>query len=111
MTDWREVKEAQEEDTSQEVAGEALSPQGIASMQGNTEAQESKDPPQPDDTDDLKTVHPRKNLETLPSPEVEPITIKDSDGKGEGTEGQEESAEGKIKPPPGWTPGGPERGW
>ena len=32
-----------------ETAGEALSPQGIASMQGNAETQESKDPPQPDD--------------------------------------------------------------
>jgi hypothetical protein len=110
MSDWHEANEVQEQDASQETTSEQLSPVGISAVQGDVQGQDEA-PSQPDDTDGLLTIHPRKNLETLPSPEVEPITIKDPEGNTEEPEGQEEGSEGRIQPPPGWQPGGPERGW
>jgi hypothetical protein len=97
VSDWRETAEVQEGDSSQEAKGERLSPEGVSRVQGSPEKVEHKTPAQPDDPDDFITVHPRKNLETLPSPEVEPITVKNPEG-------------GKPEPPEGWHPGGPEGG-
>ena len=64
-----------------------------------------------DSADDLITIHPHSNPETLPSPEVEPITIKNPEGQGEDGEGEDEDEEGKITTPEGFHPGGPEGGW
>jgi hypothetical protein len=97
MSDWHETKETQERDISHGATGEKLSPQGIAAMQGNIDAQGDKVPEQPDNADEQVTIHPHKNPETLPSPEVEPVTIKNPEG-------------GKPRPPEGWHPGGPEAG-
>jgi len=100
MSDWRETKETQEQDISPETTGEKLSPRGIGAMQGNVDARGHEVPEVPeqcDNADDLITIRPHKNPETLPSPEVEPVTIKKPEGS-------------KPEPPEGWRPGGPEGG-
>lgn len=110
MSDWHETKETQEQDTAQETTSEELSPAGISAIQGVTEGQDTQDQVQADDVDDLITIHPRKNVEILPSPEVEPITFRNPEERAEETAHLGEGKEGKIQPPPGWQPGGPERG-
>jgi len=100
MSDWRETKESQEQQVSHEATGEKLSPRGIGAMQGNVDTQEQEvpeAPEQPGSDDDLITIHPHQNPETLPSPEVQPTTIRNPE-------------EGKPKPPKGWRPGGVEDG-
>lgn len=100
MADWEETKEIREQDVPQEDAGERLSPKGQASIQGNVDEQgggTGQEKTKPEGDDDRITVHPRRNLEKLPSPEVEPHTVRNPEG-------------GKPKPPEGWRPGGPERG-
>ena len=110
MSGWRETKEDQEQDDSQEVTSEQLSSAGISAIRGETRDGGDQVSPRSDGADDLITVHPRKNPETLPSPEVEPITVKKTVGEPGEHEGRREGEEGKIQPPPGWQPGGPERG-
>lgn len=60
------------------------------------------------EADDLATVHRRKNLETEPRPETEPITIKKPKDQREYSESVEGDTEGKITIPEGRRPGGPE---
>lgn len=106
MSDWRETPDTKDQDTPSESGDARMTQEGINSMQGLTEQPEQPDTP--DQGDDLLTVHPRKNLETLPSPEIEPITIKNPEDQKEDSEGEEEETEGKITMPKGWRPGGPE---
>lgn len=97
MSDWREMREVREQDIPSKTEGEKLSSRGIEAMQGNVDAQGSKVSGEPDKSDDWITIHPHKNPETLPSPEVEPVPVKNPEG-------------GKPKPPEGWRPGGLEGG-
>lgn len=102
MSDYRETKEATERDLPRQAEAAKPGPQGTLSMQGEAESQRTQDSSQPDSVDDLATIHPGKGIEFEPTPETEPRTIKNPFGK-------REDGEGKIEPPEGWRPGGPER--
>ena len=114
MSDWHETDQVQEQDVRQDSTDTHQTPEGRNSMRGVVEVPEQADPPD-DDVDNLISVHPRRNLETLPSPEIEPITVRlpdgpaeDTEGEKEGSEGESEDREGGIKMPEGYQPGGPE---
>ena len=112
-----EPKEIQE--TQPHERPEKTSPIGISAIQGeqakeitpdkpdlNEDPVGESDPGSSESDPDMQdiTIHPNpKGLETLPSPEVEPISAKIP---------KEEDKEGKEppKPPEGWRPGGPESG-
>lgn len=95
-SDYQDTKESPPVEGNQDVslAGASLSDAGISAMQGDTD-EASEVPPASQDSD-LITIHPgRGSIETLPSPETEPHTIK---------------KESELpQPPEGWRPGGSER--
>lgn len=101
-SDYQDTKESTHVEESQDVslAGTGLSDAGISAMQGDTDgaitdAGEASEAPPASQDSDLITIHPgRRSIETLPSPETEPHTIKK----------ESESPQ----PPEGWRPGGPE---
>jgi hypothetical protein len=107
MFDWQEAKDVREEDVSSDVEQDALSPEAIASIQGDVEPEDgvsSDAPEQSGDSPDLATVRPKETPEHLPNVERDGVTV-DLD------EGKQGGREGKVGPPPGARPGGPERGW
>lgn len=103
MPDWKEAKETRERDIPQTSAGRPETMVGLKSMQGPPE-----DDKPSDDASDLATVHSSKGPEFLDNEETEGHTV--STTVGEDSEGKQEGKEGSLKPPPGWHPGGAERG-
>jgi hypothetical protein len=104
MSDWKEASETQETKTRPEAGEKWKSERLEQSVRGQVDDDSQSD-------DDLITIHPRKNLETLPSPEVEPLTVRNPEGTKEDLETEGEGTEGSMKGPEGWRPGGPERGY
>jgi hypothetical protein len=113
MNDFQEGQEAKEvtpiQSNNKEIGPTGMeSIRGVSGNTGSDSIAETPEHPEPlmpppenspapeqpaDNQDDPITIHPKKGPEYLPDVEKEPI-----------------SNEGKIQPPPGWQPGGPERG-
>jgi hypothetical protein len=113
MNDYQETRETKEvkppADNSEEIGRKGMdSMRGVTGEINDAPAAKPPERPEPpipppvnepvpdqpaDNKDDPITIHPKKGFEYLPDVEKEPI-----------------SNEGKIQPPPGWQPGGPERG-
>jgi hypothetical protein len=119
MSDWHETNEIQEQETSLPSHREVLGAEGRSSFKGDVKPAESGPPLRTEQADETKpkdsskntdgserlvTIRPKKSPEHLPNVEAEGCIVDLNEDRRDGKEG-------KVKPPPGFRPGGPERGW
>ena len=112
MSDWKDTKETQEVAEPQESTDRGLTPVGRSSMQGEVKGSPDKSQDQPNDDENLATIHAGRRPEYEPPVETEPRTVQlDPEDQPQNSQGSE-SREGKrrsLEPPEGWQPGGPEQ--